>query len=117
MREVLLDQRQADYGVIGPFINALCICEYDSFADCWCESLKLFNLEKKLFSNEEIKLLISFGRNFGYGDTDEQIELIRVTTEYFEEFEKNAAAEVLKQGKLKLMLPIYAGAVICILII
>ena len=117
VRDILNDQRDSGYVVLSPFLNSLCICGDESFGDSWCESLRFFNLEKKLFNPDEMKLLLSFGKNFGYGDTDEQVELIKVTAEYFEEFEKRAGEEALKQGKLKLMLPIYAGMVVCILII
>ncbi len=117
VRDILMDQREAEYVVLDPFLNTLCLCEDESFGHSWCESLKVFNAEKKLFSAEEMKLLLSFGKNFGYGDADEQMELIQITTEYFEEFEKSAAIEASKQGKLRLMLPIYAGMVVCILII
>lgn len=117
VRDILSDQYDAEYSVLEPFISALCLHKDERFGDSWCESLKVFNTAKRVFNAEEMTLLLSFGKSFGFGDADEQMELIKVTADYFEDFEKNAAAEAVKQGKLKLMLPIYAGAVACILII
>ncbi len=117
VREILAERRDGEYEVLSPFINTVCLCEDERFCDNWCESLKAFNSEKQFFKYDEMNLLISFGNRFGYGDAEEQTELVNTTVSYFEEFESAAAREASKQGKLKLMLPIYVGAVVCILII
>lgn len=117
VREILAECRDGEYEVLSSFINTVCLCEDERFSDNWCESLKAFNAEKQLLKYEEMNLLIAFGNRFGYGDAEEQTELINTTVLYFEEFERVAAKEAAKQGKVKLMLPIYAGAVVCILII
>lgn len=117
VREILFDLRSSDYVVLSTFVNSMCLYEDESFADSWCESLKCFNADKGVFTIDEMHLLMSFGKNFGYGDTEEQLKLIHITTEYFEEYERSAADEASKQGKLKLMLPVYAGLVVCILMI
>lgn len=117
VRDILSDQKCAGYEVLPSLIDEICMNENESFGSLWCESLKSFNDKNRIFLNDEMRVLVSFGNSFGYGDTDEQIELLRFTSSYFEECEKKAAEEVEKTGKLKLMLPIYAGTVACILII
>lgn len=117
VRDILSEQKSAGYEILMPFIDEICINENESFSSLWHEGLKTFNDKNQIFSNDEMKILISFGNNFGYGDTDEQIELLKFVSSYFEECEKNAAKEAAKEGKLKLMLPIYAGMVACILMV
>lgn len=109
------------YRYINRFLDMVCTTlkeeRGESFKDVWSSSLIVFNSSSGAFGPDETALLQAFGAGFGNGGVSQQLQLIDMTVEYFEQSEKKTHEKVEKQGKISMMLPIYAGIVICILII
>ena len=117
VRNAITSINMNDYKAIRPFLTLVIDNEDVSFADSWSSALLKFSEKSKLLREAEIDLLISFGNNFGSSTMKEQVDLLDMTVEYFSEYERQAGEEFKKNVKLKMALPIYAGIIVCIMIV
>lgn len=117
--DIFRDEDIGSYTHISTFLKNVCSTESDagSFKKRWCSSLSEFNRQSGAFEADEMSLLMNFGSSFGNGDISSGTKLIRMTVDYLEKSEAEVRLSAEKQGKLQMLLPVYAGMVICILLI
>lgn len=89
----------------------------NSFNDSWKKSLDEFNKESGAISSKVLVDLKNFSSSFGTSDLSGELRLIDSLNDNLLQIYEEQKSNVDLSSKVKMMLPIYLGAVVCIFIL
>ena len=92
----------------------LYLCDGTDFPAAWKNSL---HGTSHLYKSAEIERLLHLGQNLGVSNTDNQLKMLELQTNYFEEFLLQAKNKCKKYGNIAVTLGALTGCIIFIVII
>lgn len=109
----------SEYKTIGSFVEMLkrYVDMGNSFNDSWKKSLDEFNKESGAISSKVLVDLKNFSSSFGTSDLSGELRLIDSLNDNLLQIYEEQKSNVDLSSKVKMMLPIYLGAVVCIFIL
>ena len=114
--DILKNLSEKDHLKTLKFVEESCklIDKSVDFHIAWQETLKRTSLPYK---REEMDKLLHIGLNLGTSDSENQLSMLSLNSEYFDEYIRKAKLEEKKYGKLSTTLGILSGCSVFILLI
>lgn len=82
------------------------------FPSAWCKAVE----SSRLYKREEKAKLLQLGSQLGTSDTDNQLRIIKVYSDYFQKYCLSASEDYKKYGKASSLFGMFIGAAIFVLL-
>ena len=114
--EMIYKMKSKDYFAKLEFLSECCkaVKEGRDFPEAWKTALEISNY---YYKSEETDKLLHLGANLGTSDLENQIKILNIHTEYFENYLKKAKSTQQKYGNMIFGITSLAGCMIFIMAI